>query len=105
MRLDNVPGAIGGTVLGVGSFFLGFPAALPWGIGAYAVALLALLVYVVPRPMYDHQTPVPVALGIFGLTYLLASIYLFLRLWLWAPHELWFLAGVPLLGAAVTLAI
>lgn len=105
MRLDNVPEAVGITVLGVLAYFIGFPAALPWGIGTYLLALGALVVYVMPFPAYDHATPVPTVFGIFSLTMTVALIYIFIRLWLWAPAELWFLRDQSWLGAILTLAV
>ncbi len=105
MRLDNVPTAFGITVAAILTCFLGFPSALWWGIASYALALTLLLAYVVRLPVYDHATPVPPTLGIFGITSAVGTLYLLLRLWLWAPSELWFLRDQSWLGAILTLSI
>lgn len=105
MRLDNVPLAAGLAILAALSHLLGFSAALPWGIAGYFVALAVLVAYVARVPVYDHARAVPPALAILGLASIVSEVYLLLRLWLWAPHELWFLHGQSWLGAILTLGI
>lgn len=69
------------------------------------VSFAALATYVVPLPVYDHATPVPAAFAIFGVTATVALAYIFLRLWLWSPNELWFLHSIPWLASGITVAI
>ena len=105
MRLDNVPSAAAITILAPLAFWIGFPAALLWGLGAYAICLITLLAVVVPLPVYDHATPVPSRFAFLGVTSLLGYIYLFVHLAFLRPGEVPILQGVAWLGSLLTLGV
>ena len=101
---------------------VGFPGGLLWALPVYAVALVASLgvkLRVMARLGYfDNAWPLPVAiahfapprfaqpltllLGLMGWAGGLASVYLFLRLWIWFPGELPILPSIPFVGALIT---
>ena len=122
MRLANVPITFGLLALAGASVVVGFPGGLLWALPVYVVALVASLGVkgrVIARLGYfDNVWPLPVAiahfarpkfagpltliLGLMGWGVGLASVYLFLRLWLWFPDELPILPGIPFVGALIT---
>lgn len=125
MRLQNVPMALALPTLGIVSTIAGFAGALPWAVTIYAIALVATLV-VKRRIMkhmgyFDNAWPLHVAmtyfagqrlastltlaLTLFGWGAFLASVYLFLRLWIWFPSEVPFLQSIPLIGALATVSL
>lgn len=102
MRIDNIPLSAGLSVLAIGTLLVGFGAAFPWAMGAYLAALVSLILYVQPKPVYDHATPAPWPWPLLRWVASLGSLYLFVHLWVWAPEELAFLHDLPWLGSAVT---
>ena len=125
MRLQNVPVASALSTLGIVTAIAGFAGALPWAVAVWAIALVATLV-VKRRVMkhmgyFDNAWPLPIAmahfagqrlasaltliLSLLGWGAFLASVYLFLRLWIWFPNEVPFLQSIPLLGAFATVSL
>jgi hypothetical protein len=122
MRLANVPIALALPMLGIASAVVGFRGALPWALMLYGIAFVAYLV-MKRRVMahvgrFDNAWPLSsviaylvapklagtltLLLALSGWGALLASVYLFLRLWIWFPSELFILPGLPVVGALVT---
>lgn len=125
MRLQNAPVALALSTLGIVTAIAGFAGALPWAVAVWAIALVATLV-VKRRVMkhmgyFDNAWPLPIAmahfagqrlasaltliLSLLGWGAFLASVYLFLRLWIWFPNEVPFLQSIPLLGAFATVSL
>ena len=123
MRLSNVPISFALPTLGVASVLVGFPDGLAWALPLYVLALAASLAIkrlVIGRLGYFDNTwpitvsaeiafprfatPLTLTLGVLGWAAGGASIYLVLRWWLWYPGELPVFAGLPILGALVTVA-
>jgi hypothetical protein len=123
MRLQNVPIALALPTLGIVTAIAGFAGALPWAVMVWAISLVATLVmklrvmkrlghfdnawplFIVITHFVKRANAITSILIIFGWGALLASVYLFLRLWIWYPGELPFLQSVPFLGAFVTVSL
>src|SRR3990172_5730625 len=123
MRLANVPLTLGLPTLAVASAIVGFRGALAYALILYAVAFVSYVV-VKWRVMaqvgyFDNAWPLSavgaylalptkvtsaltLVLGVFGWAAVVASVYLFLRLWIWFPSEVPVLPGTPIVGALVT---
>jgi hypothetical protein len=102
LPIEMLPMASGVVLTAVLSYFFGFSQGVVWGVIAFFVIQPLVIMIARGRGGLEMGDRVPPPLAPLGCLFVIGSLYLFLRLWLWAPEELWFGQAYPFLGALGT---